>query len=244
MGFFGDAFDAFLFPEEYKDLGTAGERRTLRMISDYFSGGQIFRNVYLKRQDGKYTEIDLIAIAERGIFVFESKNYSGWIFGNEGNNDWTQILNGNKRKFYNPIWQNNTHIRTLKYNLQQFPRIKYYSIVVFSERCELKDITHSEPDTYIVKRNDLDIAFSKIRNSRYEETISRDGIKKIVDILAKAQRPNKAVQEQHIADVKNTINSCPRCHSELVERKNKTTGESFYGCKSYPKCKYTAKELK
>jgi len=32
---------------------------------------------------------------------------------------------------------------------------------------------------------------------------------------------------------------CPRCSNELKERKNKSTGEVFHGCSSFPKCRYT-----
>jgi hypothetical protein len=61
----------------------------------------------LSKKDGSTTEIDLIMIDETGIYVFESKNYSGWIFGDEKRKNWVQTLeNRQKNYFYNPIWQN------------------------------------------------------------------------------------------------------------------------------------------
>ena len=52
---------------------------------------------------GKTTEIDLLMIHEKGIFVFESKNYSGWIFGSEDQLKWTQCFkSGQREHFYNP----------------------------------------------------------------------------------------------------------------------------------------------
>ena len=63
----------------------------------------ILRNLYIPYRD-IVTEIDLILLHETGIYVFECKNYSGWIFGNERSNYWTQCLRGGqKNKFYNPI---------------------------------------------------------------------------------------------------------------------------------------------
>jgi hypothetical protein len=57
-------------------------------------------------------------ISTKGIFVFESKNYSGWIFGSEKNRYWTQTLPKNsKNKFFNPIWQNKAHIKALSESL-------------------------------------------------------------------------------------------------------------------------------
>lgn len=34
---------------------------------------------------------------------------------------------------------------------------------------------------------------------------------------------------------------CPKCGSKLVLRKNSKTGNEFYGCKSFPSCKFTCK---
>ena len=48
----------------------------------------------------------MLMIHENGIFVIESKNYSGWLFGDYNQLNWTQSFpNGEKHKFYNPIKQ-------------------------------------------------------------------------------------------------------------------------------------------
>lgn len=70
------------------------------------------------------------------IFVVESKNYSGWIFGNE-------------KSFYNPIMQNKTHIKWLKKQVGN--NIPVYSVIAFSERCKLKDITVESKDVKVIK---------------------------------------------------------------------------------------------
>ena len=59
-------------------------------------------------------------------------NISGQIYGDENSNQWCKILhNKTKKQFYNPIFQNNGHIRALKHILgNSYP---YYSIIVFSE---------------------------------------------------------------------------------------------------------------
>ncbi len=58
------------------------------------------------------SEVDIVLITQKGVFVFESKNYSGWIFGDEKNKNWAVSLpNGEKNQFYNPIMQNKTHLK-------------------------------------------------------------------------------------------------------------------------------------
>ena len=81
----------------------------------------ILRNLYIPYRS-IVTEIDLILLHETGIYVFESKNYSGWIFGNEKHQYWTQSLKGGRKfKFYNPIFQNRTHINAV-INQLELPR--------------------------------------------------------------------------------------------------------------------------
>ena len=92
-------------------------------------------------------------VCPKGIFVFESKNYSGYVFGNERHEYWTQTLPGRngrtiKHHFYNPIIQNRNHIKYL----QQFLRnaLPIWSIIVFSDRCTLKSISIQSCDTIVI----------------------------------------------------------------------------------------------
>lgn len=56
----------------------------------------MLRNIYVP-YNGKTSEIDVLLLHEKGIFVFGSKNYSGWIFGRLQNAQWTQCLPNKKR---------------------------------------------------------------------------------------------------------------------------------------------------
>ena len=94
----------------YKNVGQYGEYLTeYALLSRSMEGYYVvLKNLYLPMK-GKTTEIDLLMIHEKGIFVFESKNYSGWIFGNEKYKMWTQTLPqgkgrpSKKEKFLNLI---------------------------------------------------------------------------------------------------------------------------------------------
>jgi hypothetical protein len=241
MGLFENiitVFDYMVNPEEYSDKGKMGERFTYRILKDRYFSRQIFRNLYIKRADGKYTEIDLVSVGRGALIVYESKNYSGWIFGNDKDAYFTQTLsNGKKKRFYSPIKQNEMHIKALKEYLNGYP-LEYHSVIVFSERCTLKDVSCSDPNTHIIKRDALDRTVKKLRDN-VDYHLSKEQLDEVIDLLDKVQRPDGEVREQHLDDVKTILNACPRCNGELVERTAKATGNRFMGCKSFPKCRYT-----
>ncbi len=83
------------------------------------------------------TQIDHIYVARFGVFVVETKNMSGWIFGSEQQAQWTQSIYKNKFKFQNPLRQNYKHIKTLE-NLLQLPASKMHTVIVFTGDSTIK----------------------------------------------------------------------------------------------------------
>lgn len=67
--------------------------------------------------DGESTQIDHVAISRFGVFVIETKNYSGKIFGKPGEPKWTQVLGRLKSQFQNPLRQNYRHTKFLSETL-------------------------------------------------------------------------------------------------------------------------------
>lgn len=100
---------------------------------------RVLRNVYIPTKNGKTSEIDLILITPNGIFVIESKNYTGVIYGSNEDYRWTCVSRSRKHyQLYNPKKQNATHIKHLKYFLD-FPSDELYkSYIVFSDDCSLR----------------------------------------------------------------------------------------------------------
>ncbi len=96
----------------------------------------ILKNVTLPARDGT-TQIDHIVISQFGIFVIETKNYSGWIFGNENQPKWTQVIFKVKNSFQNPLRQNNKHLKTLE-EITKLPASNFHSVVVFTGDAEFK----------------------------------------------------------------------------------------------------------
>jgi len=187
------------------DTGNYGEYLTFTSLEKLQGDNKIFSNVYIPREDGTTTEIDLIMLNKSGIYVFESKNYSGWIFGDEKNKNWTQSLNGRtKNKFYNPVWQNKAHISALTKLLRDIDSNYFYSYIVFSELCELKKVSVTSSNVHIVKRNALLSKLKKDINGR-KNVLSDSQITRIYEVLKKHSLADKAVKEKHIQNIKSKL---------------------------------------
>jgi restriction system protein len=89
----------------------------------------ILRNVTLPTADGT-TQIDHIIVSEYGVFVIETKNMKGWIFGGARQRTWTQKIYKHTNKFQNPLHQNYKHVETLK-SLLELNDQQVFSVVVF-----------------------------------------------------------------------------------------------------------------
>lgn len=90
-------------------------------------------------EQNQTTQIDHILLSPYGIFVIETKNYKGWIFGGERQKTWTQKIYKNSYKFQNPLHQNYKHQKVLEAVLADIvePTL-IHSIVVFMPDCEFK----------------------------------------------------------------------------------------------------------
>lgn len=192
------------FLETVFNKGNYGEYLTFSYLEKLDSFNRILTNVYIPKKDGTTTEIDLIMLSPSGIYVLESKNYSGWIFGDEKSKYWTQTLQkSSKNKFFNPIWQNKAHINALK-NVLDIEDHFYISYIVFSERCKIKKIQVESKDVRVVKRNDL------------LKTIEND-IKYPLRILD----ANKLIEiYSYLKQYSNVDESVKRLHIENLEKRN------------------------
>lgn len=180
-------------------VGRFGEKMTereLKLVRFFGRSGKILRNIYVPKDNGETSEVDVVYITQKGIFVIESKNYSGWIFGDEKANYWTAMLpNKQKNRFYNPIHQNRSHIKWLRAYLGE--DIPLFSIIVFSERCELKKVTVSSPDVYVIKR---EYTYATIRDiwDSAADVLDDGTCQEIYEKLKKLTDADEAVKQAHI----------------------------------------------
>lgn len=225
--------------------GSIGEGLTRLFTSglnneDYYK----IHDLMIKRNGGETSQIDHLFISQYGIFVIETKNYKGWIFGNEKDKYWTQTLYQHKEKMFNPIWQNKGHIQALKEVLEEFGELPFISIIAFSPRATLKNINIESPHTFVnyqMHVSGIIKSYQKPVMSQYQarkiyEKLESLNIKGLDAKINHAQSIEKELQQkQTLAD--NDI--CPRCGGALTVKKGKYG--SFKGCSSYPKCRYTVK---
>lgn len=91
-------------------------------------------------QDNQTTQIDHILLSPYGIFVIETKNYKGWIFGSSHQKMWTQKIYKSSHKFQNPLHQNYKHIKVLDGLLKDLidSNLSIHGLIVFVPNCEFK----------------------------------------------------------------------------------------------------------
>lgn len=192
----------------WTDKGKYGEYLTYDALKEFEKEGAKFLfNLYVPKKNGETTEIDLMMISRKGIFVFESKNYGGWIFGKESQRNWTQVLPSGKgtrkESFYNPIMQNRTHIR----NLVAFVGEEYptRSIIVFSERCELKEVDVESADIRVVKRDELRRAVLDVYQRETQDLLSPEQIETVYQRLLPLTQVGDDVKARHIENIKKRL---------------------------------------
>ncbi len=148
-------------------------------------------------------------ILSKGLFVFESKNYSGWIFGSENQKNWYQTLpkgreNSHKEHFYNPIMQNRSHIKYLKELLGE--QVPMHSIIAFSDRCTLKSVQIKSTDISVVNRENVGTVVSEICSQVQTDLLSESDITDIYNKLYPYTQVDSIAKEQHIANVHRNLN--------------------------------------
>ena len=187
--------------------GRHGERlteRELNLVKLFGRSGKVLRNVYVPKENGETSEIDLVFITQKGIFVIESKNYSGWIFGDEESVNWTVMLPSKvKNRFYNPIMQNKTHIKWLQKYLGD--SIPLFSVIVFSVRCEVKKVSVQSDNIYVIKRDELYATVRKIWDNS-EDRLTENEVHSVNGRMRTLAHVDTAVKEAHIENINKKFN--------------------------------------
>ncbi len=216
-----------------KFRGKMGESMVKSLIFKTVKGKMYFLNDYIVNNSGKTAQIDHILVCKSGVYVIETKNYSGGIYGTEEQREWTQVLaNGKvKNKIYNPLKQNETHVNLIKKIIGD---VYIVPIVVFVK----SNIKHIQSNKICTLRT------LRLILTKGDVVFSDDQIDKIGKLLTENNARRLVTDEMHIQNIKATqekikMNICPRCNSKLVLRKGKY-GE-FWGCSNYPKCKFIKK---
>ena len=184
--------------------GTYSERVLVhQLLKMGIPSDMIFHDLYLKKENGKYSQSDVIAITNVGIIVFEVKDYSGWLFGSGHQQQWTQVLNYGKEKyrFYNPVLQNNTHIEEWKKKYSEFQNIPFFSVIIFYGECELKKISNLPYNCYVINDLALPYAYKSIISENMPINISNIETLRSHFLEAAANGNNPEIQHQHARNI-------------------------------------------
>lgn len=177
--------------------GKEGEDDILYTLSKY--GGNLYKNVFIPINSNKYTEIDVLLVNSYGIFVIESKNWRGKVYGDKNSKKWILDSKYDEYDMDNPYIQNEYHLKRLKEYLN-LKNGKYYSIVVFGYDTELclKDYENLNS---VIGIRDLDTYIEKINNNN-KYTLSNNDINYINRKIEACINKDNAFKEKHIERIK------------------------------------------
>jgi hypothetical protein len=213
--------------------GWLGEFRVKLTIGKTNPGiSYVINDCRIRVSEDKTTQIDHIVINENGVFVIETKNYSGRIYGQENQHEWIQVLSYGKvkNKLYNPVKQNKTHV----YNVSKVVGldVPVVSAVVFVQG----NVQYISADGVYtlsgLKRLLKNGCGYKLNTTQMEAVYTR---------ITQAN-DETITKSEHIHNIHNlqsnvANNICPRCGKKLVIRHGKNG--NFMGCTGYPQCKFT-----
>ena len=178
------------FLKMYLDKGNYGEFQFYKKLIKVIKADNIFLNVYLENENTEHTEIDIMAVTEKAVYVFEIKNYGGWIYGDDNDKYWTQTFNKySKHKFYNPLRQNYAHVKAVEKHLE-ISNEKIIPIIAFSNRSKLKKI-EARDNNYIFNFKSAIKKVRELENSSVEVFVTTE-----VDNMIELVTPNVLVSDE------------------------------------------------
>ena len=186
------------------ESGRRGEEQLLQDVRRFTRSrrSKILTNVYVTTPKGRSTEIDLVLIDYNGIFVFESKNYNGRVFGDENQREWIHVLrNGDKFGFFNPVWQNRGHISALRKICGDLDPIYFKSIIVFGRNSDFRKVRVSDRNTRVVRAGEAKQAFRQLSRGTVHCLSYRDMLD-FYNRLLPYTRTTKRQRRMHVRDVK------------------------------------------
>ncbi len=147
------------FVESFNKVkGEELEEKIIEILESISNDIFIIKNSFVPRNNNKTKkyEVDILAIHKSGVYVIESKNYAGMLYGTEKKLVWKCYYTDGR--FYtttNPIIMNQRKIDTLvKFFNNKIPRKLFKSYVVFGDKGKFKVKTVNK-STKMLLVNDL-----------------------------------------------------------------------------------------
>ena len=189
-------------------------------------------NIILEPPDGS-TQIDHVIVSPFGVFVVETKNFRGWIFGNPQSNTWTQSIYGKKFTFQNPLHQNYKHTKAVEAVTGINPA-HVHSVVVFVGDSEFK--TPMPP--HVTGPG----SFIRYIKSKGDVVLFDEDIEAVLEKLQIGKASVAISNPTHVENLKANVSQpkCPRCGADMILRtvkKGPKMGSEFWGCANFPRCR-------
>lgn len=231
---------------------------------------RLLKDVTLPTPQGS-TQIDHVIVSRFGLFVIETKNMKGWIFGNPTQKSWTQQIYRRKHSFQNPLHQNHLHMMTLK-SLLGLSDNQLHSVIFFIGDCTFKT---PMPD------NVMNRGLIRYVKGITTPVLAENEVARVVDTIQQGRlAANWQTHRQHVTQLKtrhadpsaNHVSTrepvrqsvanppsqsvsppdnpppiCPRCGSTMVLRtagRGDNKGKPFWGCHEFPTCRGTRALMK
>lgn len=231
---------------------------------------RLLKDVTLPTPQGS-TQIDHVIVSRFGLFVIETKNMKGWIFGNPTQKRWTQQIYRRKHSFQNPLHQNHLHMMTLK-SLLGLSDNQLHSVIFF-----IGDCTFKTP----MPQNVMNRGLIRYVKGITTPVLAESEVAHVVDTIQQGRlAANWQTHRQHVTQLKtrhadpsaNHVSTrepvrqsvanppsqsvsppdnpppiCPRCGSTMVLRtagRGDNKGKPFWGCHEFPTCRGTRALMK
>lgn len=166
--------------DQKRIAGKEGELQAKKILNHYLNENDLLLNNVNISIHGRNTELDYVVINNNGIFIFEVKNFSGKLVGNEDDQYWNKykISRGNKEY----IKEIRNHIKQLKreiYLLKEY--LKYYGVDLWIEGYVLFVNMNSpvESEYTVNDKSEID----DILHLRRNQVLTKNQIEKIISIL-------------------------------------------------------------
>lgn len=223
-----------------------------KVYSKTIPGALVLHDVLIDGADGYTSQIDLVLVGNRGVYVVEMKSFAdAKIYGDTKKSKWYYYSHGKRYEIYSPLRQNKKHVEYLKTFLKDFGDVPVFSIItMICDDFKVSGDINKEDylDTAICgSLPTMEKAIYKIAENKPD--VFDDAKKQeIFDYIKNNQHIGKEARKEHKQNViayKESLEEirkqkiCPYCKSKLVLRNGKNG--KFYGCKNFPKCRYTMK---
>ena len=195
---------------------------------------QLYHNIIIPSDNGT-AQIDHLVVSPYGIWIVETKNKKGWIFGSEHQSKWTQVLGDHKYSFQNPLRQ----VYRQKKVLAQFLKISEAEInvvIYFIGDCTFKTA---------LPENVLKSGVGRYIKTKQAQKLTDETLNMVLQSMRHHTETSTLTTKDHIRSLRERHDSnttCPRCGGSLILRtakKGPSAGSTFLGCENFPRCRFT-----